>query len=87
MHKKFPHEKPPICDAPHVTLPKNYRTQLAAYLKKRRGTLSLKNFSKTAGISVSSLHRLELADQNITIDSLETLLKKLRARMRDVFTD
>ena len=84
---KFPHAKPASCDPRSVAFPKHLRGQLAEYLRKRRGSLSLKAFSKTSGISVSSLHRLEMADQNITIDSLETLLRKLRARMRDVFPD
>ena len=49
--------------------------------------MSYMQFSKIAGISQTSLNRIELGKQHLTLDRLETLLKNLNARLSDVFPD
>ena len=36
-----------------------------------RGEIHLAQFERKMGISASTLHRIELAEQNVTIDTLE----------------
>jgi transcriptional regulator with XRE-family HTH domain len=59
--------------------------QLAKFLKKKRGGLSYAEFSKKAGVSHTTLHRLERGEHHLTLDKLETILQKLRIRMKDIF--
>jgi transcriptional regulator with XRE-family HTH domain len=63
------------------------RMQLAAYLRKRRGGKTLRDFGREAGLSRSTLQRLELGEQNITVDTLENVLRKLKVSINDVFGD
>ena len=49
--------------------------------------MTFAQFARKTGISNSSLQRLEREDQNLTLSSLETLLLKLKVRLRDVFPD
>lgn len=69
--------------APKSTL----RSQLAGYLRHQRGDLTIRDFARKVGVSSSSLQRLEQGEQNLTLDSLETLIKKLKVRLRDVFPE
>jgi DNA-binding Xre family transcriptional regulator len=48
--------------------------------------LILQPLSAFLGISDSTLHRLELGDQNITIDTLEEILKRLKCSVTDIFS-
>lgn len=66
---------------------KSLRKQLAAYLRERRGEKTLRDFGREAGLSSSTLQRLELGEQNVTVDTLENVLHKLKASVRDVFPD
>jgi transcriptional regulator with XRE-family HTH domain len=59
--------------------------QLAQFLRRRRGTLSYPAFARKMGVSSSSLHRMEMGEQNVTLKTLEYLLKRLRCRVVDVF--
>ena len=59
--------------------------QLAQFLRKKRGTLSYPAFARKLGVSSSSLHRMEMAEQNVTLKTLEYLLKRLKCRVTDVF--
>jgi transcriptional regulator with XRE-family HTH domain len=63
------------------------KDQLAAYLRNARGELTFAQFARKTGISNSSLQRLERGEQNLTLTSLETLLRKLKVRLRDVFPE
>ena len=47
--------------------------------------LSYPEFSRKTGISASSLHRMELGEQNVTLKSLEGLMKRLNCRITDIF--
>lgn len=59
--------------------------QLAAFLRKKRGDLSFAKFSKKAGVSHTTLHRLERGEHHLTLSKLETVLEKLNVRLKDIF--
>lgn len=61
--------------------------RLGQYLRQRRGEMTLPAFARKLGISSSSLHRLELGEQNVTLKTLEHLLKRLKCAAADVFDD
>lgn len=61
--------------------------QLGEFLRKRRGDLSYPAFARKLGVSSSSLHRMEMGEQNVTIKTLEYLLKRLKCNVKDVFDD
>lgn len=58
--------------------------QLGAFLRKRRGDLTLMQFSKKLGISDASLHRIEQGDQNVTITTLERLSERLKCKVGEM---
>ena len=61
--------------------------QLGQFLRKRRGEMTYPAFARKLGVSSSSLHRMELAEQNVTIKTLEHLLKRLNCNVADVFRE
>ena len=61
--------------------------QLGAFLQKKRGDLTYAQFAKKTGISDSTLHRLELGEQNLTLKTLEHLTARLKCRVCDIFPD
>jgi DNA-binding Xre family transcriptional regulator len=64
---------------------KRLANELAAFLRKRRGDLTYQQFARKAGLSDSTLHRLELGDQNITLDTLEQLCDRLKCSISEIF--
>jgi transcriptional regulator with XRE-family HTH domain len=61
--------------------------QLAKFLRKARGELSYAQFSKKTGVSHTTLHRLERGEHHLTLYKLETIMGKLKVRLKDVFPD
>ena len=61
--------------------------QLGQFLRKRRGEMTLPAFARKIGISSSSLHRMEMGEQNVTLTTLEHLLKRLKCNAADVFNN
>jgi len=61
--------------------------QLGAFLRKKRGDLTYAQFAKKTGISDSTLHRLELAEQNVTLKTLEHLTERLKCSVADIFPE
>jgi transcriptional regulator with XRE-family HTH domain len=61
------------------------QTQLGRFLRRRRGHLSLPAFARKLGISKSSLQRMELGEQNVTLKTLDLLLKRLKCGVSEVF--
>ena len=47
--------------------------------------MSLHAFARKLGVSTSSLHRMEMGEQNVTLKTLEHLLKRLKCNVNDVF--
>lgn len=64
---------------------KSFERQFARFLRKQRGARTYPEFARKLGVSASTLHRLENAEQSITLGKLEDILHRLKARMRDVF--
>ena len=62
------------------------RTQLGDFLRKQRGDVTLSQFARKLGISDSTLQRLEIGHQNITIDTLEGIMDRLKVGMDEVFS-
>ena len=52
--------------------------KLGVFLRKKRGDLTLLQFSKKLGISDASLHRMEQGSQNVTLNTLERISDRLK---------
>jgi len=61
--------------------------RLAKNLKKIRGELSQAEFARKLGISRPSLTRLENADQNVTLKTLEQITRSLKCDMNTLFRE
>jgi len=64
---------------------KRLAKQLAAFLRKKRGDLTFQQFSRKTGISDSTLHRLELGEQNVTLQTLEQICDRLKCSISEIF--
>jgi transcriptional regulator with XRE-family HTH domain len=64
---------------------RNLDKQLAKFLRKERGSLSYAEFAKKAGISHQTLFRIDHGEHHLTLDKLETVLLKLKIRLKDIF--
>ena len=62
----------------------NLQRKLGLFLRKRRGDLTLMQFSKKIGISDASLHRLEQGDQNVTLRTLELVSERLKCKVGEM---
>jgi transcriptional regulator with XRE-family HTH domain len=58
--------------------------QLASFLRRKRGKLTYAQFAKKVGLSDSTLHRLEMADQNVTLKTLEHLSGRLKCKVGEM---
>jgi len=65
----------------------NYRAMLARNLRHLRGDQNQENFARKLSISQSTLARIESEQQNITIDMLELMCKRLKCSPNDLFID
>ncbi len=70
-----------------AAMPASMQKQLGQFLRQRRGEMTLPAFARKLGISSSSLHRMEMGEQNVTLTTLERLLKRLKCSAADVFAD
>jgi DNA-binding Xre family transcriptional regulator len=61
--------------------------QLAKFLRKRRGDLTYQQFARKVGISDSTLHRMEMAEQNVTLKTLDQLTSRLKCKVSDLFDE
>jgi len=65
----------------------NYRAMLARNLRNLRGEQNQESFARKLSISQSTLARIESEQQNITIDMLELMCKRLKCSPNDLFID
>jgi len=42
-------------------------------------------FSRKTGLSIGTLNRMELRLQNVTLKTMEQLIKRLKCKMSDIF--
>jgi transcriptional regulator with XRE-family HTH domain len=61
--------------------------QLGRFLRKKRGDLTYQQFARKLGISDSSLQRMELGEQNVTLATLEQILGRLKCSVSEVFDE
>jgi transcriptional regulator with XRE-family HTH domain len=66
---------------------RNFDRQLATFLRKKRGPLSYAQFAKKVGLSHQTLFRIEHGEHHLTLNKLETVVHKLKIRLKDVFPD
>jgi transcriptional regulator with XRE-family HTH domain len=66
---------------------RNFDRQLAKFLRKERGSLSYARFAKRVGLSHQTLFRIEHGEHHLTLNKLETVLDKLKIRLKDVFPE
>lgn len=66
---------------------RNLDRELARFLRKQRGSLSYAQFAEKVGLSHQTLFRIEHGEHRLTLNKLETVLNKLKIRLRDVFPD
>ena len=59
--------------------------RLAKKVRGLRGDVPQMRFCRKLGISNTSLHRIEMADQNVSLKTLEVLCKKLKCDVGDLF--
>ena len=62
----------------------SYRAKLAGNLRLMRGKQSQDSFARKLAISQSTLGRIENQQQNITIDMLEQICKRLKCTPNDL---
>jgi transcriptional regulator with XRE-family HTH domain len=63
------------------------RKQLAEFVKKRRGDQTFQQFARKIGLSDSTLQRIEMMEQNVTIDTIQHIVSRLRCKVSDIFPD
>ena len=63
----------------------NLAKQLGKKLRALRGETSRLQFSRKIGISRSSYQRMEMGEQNVTLEMLEYLTKRLKCGVGDLF--
>jgi DNA-binding Xre family transcriptional regulator len=61
------------------------RKQLADFLKQKRGRNTFTDFSRKVGLSSSTLQRIEMMQQNVTLDTLEHIVRRLHCKLSDIF--
>jgi transcriptional regulator with XRE-family HTH domain len=77
---------------PHVVLCFQYkphmvqlRQRLARFIREKRGEMPQRDFARKIGVAQSTIMRIENLDQNVTIDTLESLCKVFHADVADLF--
>lgn len=64
---------------------KSLDKQFGQFLRQQRGGISYAGFARKLGVSASTLHRLENAEQSVTLGKMEEILKRLKSHPGDVF--
>ena len=49
--------------------------------------MTFAQFEKKMGISASTLHRIEMCDQNATLDMLEMITRRLKITVAEIFPE
>jgi len=60
-------------------------SRLAMRLKELRGETTQRVFARRLGISKSSLNRLEIGEQNVSLRTLQKLCQRLKCDIADLF--
>jgi len=65
----------------------NLRKNLAKKIKALRGKSTQRDFADKIGISHATVNRMEQETENITIDTIQTICKKLKCKAGDLLDD
>lgn len=57
----------------------------ARWLRERRGDETYAKLSQETGVPISTLHRLEMGQQSVTLRLMDQILRRLHADPSDVF--
>ena len=68
-------------------MPSRLDKQLARFIREQRGEMTFAAFSKKVGLPPSTIHRIENAEQSVTLGRLDSVLSKLKCTLADVFGD
>jgi DNA-binding Xre family transcriptional regulator len=63
----------------------NLAKRLAKRLVELRGDMAQYHFARRLGVSKSSLNRMELGDQNVSLKTIEKLCARLKCDVADLF--
>jgi transcriptional regulator with XRE-family HTH domain len=63
------------------------RKQLAEFVKRKRDDQTFQQFARKIGLSDSTLQRIEMMEQNVTIDTIQHIVDRLRYKVSDIFRD
>lgn len=69
-------------NVPHM---RQLRKRLAKFMKQQRGEQTLREFATRYGLSKETVRRIEIQEQNVTIDLLEHLCKVLKCDVSQLF--
>ena len=61
------------------------RQRLARFIREKRGEMPQRDFARKIGVAQSTIMRIENLDQNVTLDTLESLCKVFHADVADLF--
>jgi len=59
--------------------------KLALFLRRKRGDMTYKAFSRKLGLPPSTIFRLEQCQQSITLGRLQTVMDRLQCTINDIF--
>ena len=61
--------------------------RLGQRLRELRGEQSQRGFARKLGISKSTLSRMEMGEQNVTLDTLDVLCQRLKCDIGGLFAE
>jgi len=61
--------------------------ELGRFLRKKRGETTFRQFSKKLGLPPSTLFRLEMGYQSITLRRLQHIMGRLNCTLADIFPE
>ncbi len=64
---------------------KSLDSQLAEFLRRKRGKMTYAQFSRLTGLPISTIFRLINGQQSITLGKLDGVLTRLKCKLSDVF--
>lgn len=63
------------------------RKRLANFVKRKRGTETIRDFARKVGLSASTLNNIMNQSQNVTLDTLEHLCRVYNCEIKDLFDE
>ena len=54
------------------------------FVRKKRGKPTYAQFARKVGLSDSTLHRMEMGEQNVTLKTLEHLFQRLKCKVSEM---